>query len=591
MTAEAAAGPAQTAIRMELESDLGAVRLGVERVLEFLRLDGLGEDLLSACELALVEACNNAVEHAVPQGDPGSIALEVVCGADVIAFRVEDHTQGFTWPESPELPPDDAEHGRGLFLIHSLMDSVEYLRGRTHNMLVMRKARGAEDSGVPRQGWNERVDGLRARLSQSDQIIRDMADELSSCYESLSAIFRYSGERGGSESIADFTHRLLGDLLQVTKMMWYVVRLQEPVGGRLVCVASSEHGVFWRGLVPGTGGSIEVRAVEEHRDIWFEKVSELVADDPLLQLGESSYGLVHPLFIGDEFVGTLAIGGVGEERRLTAAQTSVVQTFGDFLAIHVVNSRFHEARVQNLLVAQELEIAKKIQSSLLPATLPHWPGVHLAGRCESAREVGGDFFDIVSLGSRGFLVIVSDVMGKGLPAAMFAMVLRSLLRALSGMGEMPSRMLGRANELLYEELSRVDMFITAQVVHVDVEGGAVTLANAGHCPLLACNPGGEVCALSPEGMPLGVLEGAEFEEEKWVLEPGGRVLVYTDGLTETPRSGGEFFGQERLEDWLRSAVREGADAEVMCRGLVETLRSYQDSTVLLDDQTFVVIGR
>jgi sigma-B regulation protein RsbU (phosphoserine phosphatase) len=269
----------------------------------------------------------------------------------------------------------------------------------------------------------------------------------------------------------------------------------------------------------------------------------------------------------------------------------VVQTFGDFLAIHVVNSRFHEARVQNLLVAQELEIAKKIQSSLLPATLPHWPGVHLAGRCESAREVGGDFFDIVSLGSRGFLVIVSDVMGKGLPAAMFAMVLRSLLRALSGMGEMPSRMLGRANELLYEELSRVDMFITAQVVHVDVERGAVTLANAGHCPLLACNPGGEVCALSPEGMPLGVLEGAEFEEEKWVLEPGGRVLVYTDGLTETPRSGGEFFGQERLEDWLRSAVREGADAEVMCRGLVETLRSYQDSTVLLDDQTFVVIGR
>jgi serine phosphatase RsbU (regulator of sigma subunit) len=76
-----------------------------------------------------------------------------------------------------------------------------------------------------------------------------------------------------------------------------------------------------------------------------------------------------------------------------------------------------------------------------------------------------------------------------------------------------------------------------------------------------------------------------------MLAPGGRVLVYTDGLTETPRPGGEFFGQERLEEWLRSAVREEVDAEVMRRGLVETLRSYQDSSVLLDDQTFVVIGR
>jgi serine phosphatase RsbU (regulator of sigma subunit)/anti-sigma regulatory factor (Ser/Thr protein kinase) len=591
MTGDLAAEPAQTAIRIELESDLEAVRVGVERVLEFLRSDGLEEEFLSACELALVEACNNAVEHAVPSGERDSIAVEVVCGTEVICFRVEDHTQGFDWPELPELPPDDAEHGRGIFLIHSLMDSVEYLRGRTHNLLVMRKARGVGEASLGKRGWSGRVDALEERLKQSDQIIRDMADELSSCYESLSAIFRYSGERGGAESIADFTRRLLGDLLQVTRMMWYVVRLQEPVGGRLVCVASSEHGVFWRGLVPGAGGSIEVRAVEEHRDIWFEQVSELGADDPLVQLGESGYGLVHPLFIGDEFVGTLAIGGLGGERRLTAAQTSVVQTFGDFLAIHVVNSRFHEARVQNLLVAQELEIAKKIQTSLLPATLPRWPGVFLAGSCESAREVGGDFFDIVSLGTDGFLVVVSDVMGKGLPAAMFAMVLRSLLRALSGMGEAPGRMLGKANELLYEELSRVDMFITAQVVHVDVRSGAVTMANAGHCPMLACNRGGGVRAISPEGMPLGVLEGAEFEEERLVLEAGGRVLVYTDGLTETPRPGGEFFGQERLEEWLRSAVAEGADADVMCRGLVETLRSYQDSPMLLDDQTFVVIGR
>jgi len=337
---------------------------------------------------------------------------------------------------------------------------------------------------------------------------------------------------------------------------------------------------------------LEVQAAMGHRDMWFERVSTLPEGDPLARMGAGAYGLVHPLYLGEDLVGTLAIGGVGGDRRFTAAQTSVVQTFGDFLAIQVVNARFHEARLRNMLVAQELEIAKQIQRSLLPTSLPQWPGLLLLGSCESASEVGGDFYDVIPLSEASFLVIVSDAMGKGLPAAMFAMILRSLVRALQDQGERPGRLLRRANDLLYEELSRVEMFITAQVAHVDTRQGRVTVANAGHCPFLyAPGPEEPVKAFSPDGMPLGVMRQSEFEEETFSLIPGGRALMYTDGVTETVGVGGEFFGQSRLATWLQEQARTRTVAEAMRQSLVHTLAEYQGSPVLVDDQTFVILGR
>jgi len=596
MTQGTIAWPEQTALRVELECRLEQVRPAVGRMLAFLREEGASQEELGACELALVEAGNNAIEHVSPQGEGQPVVLEAFCGPDGICLRVEDHTEGFVWPPQPQLPPDDSEHGRGLFLISSLMSSVDYLRGAFSNCLVMRLKReaGFSDSSMP----SRHAAGLRRQLEQSEAIIRDMADELSSCYESLSAIFRYSGEQTNADGIKGFAHRLLVDLLQVTKTSWYVLRLYEGQTSQLAGLVSSGSGdLLHLEPLPVAGSqagstALEVQAAVGHRDLWFERGSELQQHDPLAQIGKAAYGLVHPLFLGEDLVGTLALGGVGGDRRFTAAQMSVVQTFGDFLAIQVVNTRFHEARLRNLLVAQELEIAKKIQRSLLPATLPQWPGLHLLGSCESASEVGGDFYDVIPLSDASLLVIVSDAMGKGLPAAMFAMILRSLVRALQDQGDRPGRLLRRANELLYEELSKVEMFITAQIAHVDLRSGRVTVASAGHCPLLyASGLGDTVKAFAPDGMPLGVMRETEFEEETLTLGEGGRALMYTDGVTETVGVVGGFFGQSRLSAWLREQARQAAIPKVMRDDLIHTLADFQGSAVLVDDQTFVILGR
>jgi serine phosphatase RsbU (regulator of sigma subunit) len=187
--------------------------------------------------------------------------------------------------------------------------------------------------------------------------------------------------------------------------------------------------------------------------------------------------------------------------------------------------------------------------------------------------------------------VVADVMGKGLPAAMFALMLRGLVRALRDHGRSPRSLLARANDLLYDELSRMEMFITAQVACVDATNRRVVVASAGHCPaLVAQGGGGLVAAISPDGLPLGVLAGTVFEEETFELAPGTRCLMYTDGLTETPSAGGGgLYGQKRLMDWLAS-VAPGTGVEAMKTALVDELARFRNDLPLRDDQTFVIVG-
>jgi serine phosphatase RsbU (regulator of sigma subunit) len=317
----------------------------------------------------------------------------------------------------------------------------------------------------------------------------------------------------------------------------------------------------------------------------------LRSEDPLRRGRPGSLGLVHPFYFADTLIGTLTVGKTVSRVPYSAAQTNVVHTFADFLAIRIVNARIQEEQVSNLLMARDLQIAKNIQRSLLVKTLPQLPGVGLAGYCESARQVGGDFYDVVRMSDHSVLLIIADVMGKGIPAAMFAATLRSLLRALPELTHQPSELLSRVNRLLFDELSDVDMFITAQLVFVDARERRLVVASAGHCPLLMV-PGGDgrVRALSPEGMPLGILPDTPFTDEAAELPERCRVLLYTDGLTEARNVQGELFGQERLMDWLKETTGRAASAEDLKDDLAAQLVKFQANTSLKDDQTFLIMA-
>ena len=422
-----------------------------------------------------------------------------------------------------------------------------------------------------------------------------MAEELSSCYESLSAIFRYSAEQGQAMRLADFSRRLLSDLLPITAADWFVLRLVPKEQSRLVVFSASEPVLELEPLeVPRSAElarQAEVRSALHRQDLWFDQQKTLGPDDPLRRVKPDSLGLVHPFYFGDTLIGTLTVGKTISRVPFTAAQTNVVHTFADFLAIQIVNARFQEEQVNNLLMARDLQIAKNIQRSLLVKTLPQLPGFGLAGYCESARQVGGDFYDVVKLSDHSSLLVIADVMGKGIPAAMFAAILRSLLRALPELTSQPSELLSRVNRLLFDELSEVDMFITAQLVYVDAGKRRLIAASAGHCPLLLSVAGDRaVTILSPEGMPLGILPDTPFTEETAELPRNCRVLLYTDGLTEARNAEGQLFGQERLMEWLRRTAGGPGKAEELKDKLVAELMKFQANTSLKDDQTFIIMA-
>ena len=542
---------------------------------------------IHAVELAIVEASNNAIQYARSDARDKEIDVEVVLGKEQLEARIKDHTAGFELPEQQRLPDSHAESGRGLFLIQSLMDRVNYFRGRGQNCLVMSRHR----TGAHRIEHAAIAESERQR-KESEKVIRDMAEELSFCYESLSAIFRCSAELGKTNNLEEFARRLLSDLAQITSADWFVFRTCQEGESRLEVFVSSDMSVLLPALnlAEGSSRSIEAEAALTREDLWFDHLNPMKAGDSLLKIRPGSAGLVHPIYLGETLIGTLTIAKADGPGNFTAIQANVVHTFSDFLAIQIVNSRFTEELVRNRLVSRELEIAKTIQRSLLPKTIPTLSGYDLAGFCESAHQVGGDFYDVIKIDDQTLLLVIADVMGKGIPAAMFAAILRSLVRAVPEWMNQPAALLTRVNRLLFEELSGVDMFITAQLVYVDGRNRRIIAASAGHCPvLLAVDAEGNVKMLSPEGLPLGILPDTTFSNHTEILPRNARILLYTDGLTEARNSTGEFFGQDRLVKWLKRTAQARKGAEELKDELAAELTAFRSSSNQSDDQTFLIM--
>jgi serine phosphatase RsbU (regulator of sigma subunit)/anti-sigma regulatory factor (Ser/Thr protein kinase) len=574
--------PAAT-LSIEVRCDLQSVREACDMARQFLAESGLDEDEMNAWELILAEAANNAVQKAKPEARSLSIRIELVVEESQVVTRVTDHTIGFELPEKAVLPPPDSESGRGLFLMQNFTDEIQYLRGRGENCLVLRRHRGHP---MP-------VADMRLELSETRKTLDQMTEELASSFESLAAIFRFSSELHNEPS-AKFTERWLRQLLETTNADWFVLRLVDGAGALLSVASSSRLGWSAPPLPLGgtlaPGAPVELHAAMQRRDIWFDAITPLNASDPILELSSHPTGLAHPLLVNETLVGVISVGRHNVESQFQAAHVNIIQTFGDFLAIQIRNAQYQEEQLQARLATKELEIAADIERSLLPVSLPQPVGFHIAGYYRSARQVGGDFYDVIDAGPSKHLLAVADVMGKGLPAAIFATIFRSLLRSRPELMDKPGEFLGWLNQNLVADLARVDMFITAQLVLVDFTRGELVMAGAGHPPLLVATADGQVTEMPGDGPPLGIFLERQYGESRVRMAPGGRLLLYTDGLTEARSPDGQFFGLAALKEWLGSSARSQELVEVAKRSLVVRLEHYEQMEYPADDQTFLLVA-
>jgi serine phosphatase RsbU (regulator of sigma subunit)/anti-sigma regulatory factor (Ser/Thr protein kinase) len=573
-------------LRLEMACSAAAVREAARLIRDYLQNQGVAAADVDAWELCLVEAGNNAQAYAPESARHLPIAIEILLETRKIEARIYDHTNGFDLPERAVLPPEDSEHGRGLFLMQQITDRMQYLRGRDGNCLVLQRAR-AEAGNL---GAAVAQAELQARLAESERVLEAMTEELGASYESLSAIFRFIAELSQAHHLGGFASKRLIELLAVIEADWYVFRIVDADQREAQVFAASREG--WQAPPLVLGGAepagAEVRALRTRADVWFDGSSPLATDDPLAQPhGDALCGLSHPVFVGEQAVGVLTAARNRPDAPFTAGQVNVIQTFADFLGLHIANVRLQEASVQSRLVTRELEIAAEIQRSLLPEELIQPPGFRLAGGCQPARQVGGDFYDAIADGRNGLLLAIADVMGKGVPAAMFAAIFRSQVRARLDLATRPSHFLSWLNETLFPDLHRVDMFITAQLAYVNLETRTMHMASAGHPPLLVADAAGEVREVGPQGLPLGIVQRHAYDEASISLGPGASVFLFTDGLTEARSPSGEFFGLEELKQWLADTQRRHLSVPQGCADLHARLHRFQDTAIPADDQTYL----
>jgi sigma-B regulation protein RsbU (phosphoserine phosphatase) len=242
-------------------------------------------------------------------------------------------------------------------------------------------------------------------------------------------------------------------------------------------------------------------------------------------------------------------------------------------------------------IEAELALGRRLQRSFVPLVAPEVPGWALASHYEPAREVGGDFFDIFAPRGRRheLAVVVADVTGKGIAAALLMAFARPLIHAAIDHARRPAVALERTNRILVEE-RRAALFITALCVYLDTQSGDFVLANAGHEPAFIIRANGwRLEEFDAPGPLLGAFPRIPLEERTGHLEPGDVLLLYTDGVTDARGPDGSRFGDDRYRSAIGGA--EGATAQALVDAIVGAVRAFQADEPAADDLTLVVARR
>ncbi len=232
----------------------------------------------------------------------------------------------------------------------------------------------------------------------------------------------------------------------------------------------------------------------------------------------------------------------------------------------------------------DLQLARDIQQGLLLEAVPRLPGWEISAASLPARDLGGDLYDFLPLGDGWHGIMIGDVSGKGLPAALRMAVARTVFRHEARRGEGPGPTLAAVNNGVLTEIPQG--MVTMLYVMLNTKDGGIQIANAGHNYPVVIN--GQVHEVELTGLPLGVMGDSDYEEMGAALKHGDTVLLYTDGVVEATNTEGEMFGYERLEDMLHT--NEGLKPRALLAMLLHELRAWGGADQA-DDITMVILRR
>ena len=251
--------------------------------------------------------------------------------------------------------------------------------------------------------------------------------------------------------------------------------------------------------------------------------------------------------------------------------------------------RAMEARDRLMELEYELSMASRMQKAILPTTFPDGPDHEIHGCMNPAHEVSGDFFDVINLDQGRIGVAIADVSGKGVPAALFMMSSRTILKAAAIGLQEPASVLEEVNSLIHKDNENT-MFITLLYAVYDPRTGLLTYANGGHCNPLLLHPQQGCTELpSTQGVALGLSQDHVYQETTVTVPPGGTVVMYTDGVSEAMNSDEQEFGEERLRILLQD--KRPAGAQQANSMILEAVREHTGGIRQFDDITCLTLHR
>ncbi len=262
--------------------------------------------------------------------------------------------------------------------------------------------------------------------------------------------------------------------------------------------------------------------------------------------------------------------------------------FANQAAIALENAKLHRLALEKERLEREMELASEIQKQILPKSLPKLEGYEIAGWYRPARQVGGDYYTFLDLGPGRLGLVVADVTGKGMPAALLVSTVHSAARLLLDRVGPGPEFMALLNKHICES-SKSNKFITFFFAWIDIASQTLSWVSAGHNPGFLLRQSGELELLSSSGVPLGLLPQATYGASSIQIEPGDLVCLYSDGITECEAPDDEQFGEERLEALLREEGKK--DLEDVLRTIDQKMVDFAAERPQGDDQTVVLLRR
>ncbi|HEX7620804.1 MAG TPA: GAF domain-containing protein [Anaerolineales bacterium] len=296
-----------------------------------------------------------------------------------------------------------------------------------------------------------------------------------------------------------------------------------------------------------------------------------------------------PLMIKSDLFGVMLVEEDSDARRFRQKRVDIVNSIAQQVAFSIQNEHLQREMVTRERLEHEIHLARQIQKTFLPEHLPEIEGWNLAATWITARQVGGDFYDVFELPGGRLGLFIADVSDKGIPAALFMALTRTLVRAVVFDTPSPADAMRRVNALIIPD-NQQEMFVSAVYGVLTLENGEFTYANAGHNPpIWLSGVSRTMQILRRTGAALGIIEDVPMEDRTITLAPDDFLLLYTDGVTEAFSPDNETYGEERLQKVLEAA--EVTTARGMLDALEASVRQFMGMLPPSDDLTMLGVKR